>query len=211
MKKGIFAVWQPLLDSIFANNVHSNICEIGTHRAKSGYQIMDYLLDNHPGTYTYHGYDLFEEANEQTDKEEFNGKGPGNFAYAKGFMQRLTARYPGRFKYELFKGYTQKTLENKIYDFVYLDGGHSYATVKHDHSKIANSKVVVFDDLQLAPIEKYFKQYVKATGLPQVEWQPDNFNKTQKPFYSVMPHHVSKVKKPVIGRPTHHIQPVIFK
>ena len=71
MKKGIFAVWQPLLDSIFANNVHSNICEIGTHRAKSGYQIMDYLLDNHPGTYTYHGYDLFEEANEQTDKEEF--------------------------------------------------------------------------------------------------------------------------------------------
>ena len=29
---------------------------------------------------------------------------------------------------------------------MYLDGGHSYDTVKHDYGKIKNSRLVVFDD-----------------------------------------------------------------
>ena len=46
----------------------------------------------------------------------------------------------------LYEGFTIHTLLNHTYDFVYLDGGHSYETVKHDYNKIKNSKVIVFDD-----------------------------------------------------------------
>lgn len=51
------------------------------------------------------------------------------------------------FDFDLVKGDTKKTLtEQKDFDIAYLDGGHSFETVKHDYNMCKQLPVVVFDD-----------------------------------------------------------------
>ena len=40
------------------------------------------------------------------------------------------------------------------YDFVYIDGGHSYETVMHDYFMVKESNVIVFDDYQITGVKK---------------------------------------------------------
>ena len=41
-----------------------------------------------------------------------------------------------------------------MFDFVYIDGGHSYETVMHDYAKVKDSKVIIFDDVQMPAVAK---------------------------------------------------------
>jgi precorrin-6B methylase 2 len=53
----------------------------------------------------------------------------------------------------LIRGNTKQTLtEPKVFDFVYIDGGHSYDTVIHDYSMVKDSTVIVFDDYQIKEV-----------------------------------------------------------
>jgi len=41
---------------------------------------------------------------------------------------------------------------------VYIDGGHSYETVKHDYEKVKDSKIIVFDDVKITGVNKFVKE-----------------------------------------------------
>jgi len=139
---------------IFDLYLPQNICEIGTHNGSSAIQFIDYLFPKvHRLHYT--GYDLFDLADKNTDAQEHNGKGPGNFKLADKALTKRKEKYGKRFSYELIKGYTKDTLTSPVaYDFVYIDGGHSYETVMHDYFMVKESTVIVFDDYQIEGVKQ---------------------------------------------------------
>ena len=89
------------------------------------------------------------------------------------------------FDYLLYEGLTTNTLLNHTYDFVYLDGGHSYDTVKHDYNKIKNSKVIVFDDAvnknNANDVNKFLKLFEK--NVSNFDWTSFS-NKLSDEFFS---------------------------
>jgi hypothetical protein len=192
------------------------ICEIGTHDGKSATQFCDYLL-NYVGVEKlyYKGYDAFDLASDQTHKVEVNGKGSGSLAKATSRLNAHLNKYPKRFEYQLVKGWTQDTLQEEAFDFVYIDGGHSYDTVKFDYSKVKDSKVIVFDDYQEPTVAQFIDELLAELNFPKYDLQsaleadhscwaflndkPKTFKITKKGEWLM-----KNGKKPW------HIQPVIF-
>ena len=122
------------------------ICEIGTHDGKSAGQMCEYLLQMGLEV-DYTGYDLFEEANDETHRIGHNGKGTGRLNVASAKLRTLREKYPNKFNYRLIQGDTTKVLDTpQKYDFAFIDGGHNYEIVKHDYSMLSETPVVVFDD-----------------------------------------------------------------
>ena len=208
MKKSLFGPWSSLLDVMFNDAESVSICEIGTHRAKTAEQICLHLLQNHKCKLHYIGYDAFELATPDSDNDEINGKGPGDYMYANHMLRRINNK---NFKFKLIKGWTQDTLKPGKYDLVYIDGGHSYETVKHDHEKLEMSNIVVFDDYQIPDVKRYVDEYIYKNSIVQVDWNLDTIKNLNETVYSFMPHKVKKQKQFVLGQPTGHIQPVIFR
>lgn len=99
----------------------------------------------------YYGFDLFEEATPETDREEMNVK-------AHHYMECILDKLTG-FDAKLYKGNTRETLRNfnEPVDFVWLDGGHSVETVQSDWDNIKRcllpGAVVLFDDYYTGPID----------------------------------------------------------
>lgn len=101
----------------------------------------------------YYGFDLFEDATAETDKEEFNVK-------AHNYME-IVAKRLNRWDVHLFKGNTRETLKefkpDRKIDFVWLDGGHSIKTIRSDWENIkphlSDNAVVLFDDYFTGPID----------------------------------------------------------
>ncbi len=137
---------------IFDLYLPQNICEIGTHNGQSAFQFVDYLWPKvHRLHYT--GYDLFDQADQQLAIDEHNGKGTGSYKLAHNGLMKRKEKYGKRFTFDLIQGNTKETLkEPKIFDFVYIDGGHSYETVMHDYSMVKDSTVIVFDDYQIKEV-----------------------------------------------------------
>jgi len=160
MKRDLLEFYIPILQKF----VPLNICEIGTHHGNSAIQFIDIILPLVPAKHKLHytGYDLFEEADEALTEYEHNGKGPGSFKRAKGNLEHRVTKYKKKFSYKLIKGNTFDTLEKQAYDFVYLDGGHSYETVKHDYEKIKDSKIIVFDDYQLPEVKRAVDEIINS-------------------------------------------------
>ena len=214
MKKSLFVHWQHLLDNIFdPNKSMTTICEIGTHRGKTAEQICLYLLENFKGRFKYIGYDAFELATSDSDNDEINGKGPGNWNYANHLLRRtsmLPTNTNKKFTYKLHRGWTQSTLKENTFDLVYVDGGHSYETVKHDHEKIKNSKVVVFDDYQIPDVKRYVDEYINENNITEVNWDFVEIKSAKGLVYAFMPYKTKK-KQFVLGQPTGHIQPVFCR
>ena len=96
------------------------------------------FFDNVDKVY-YKGYDLFEDADEFTDRTELNTK-PHNLYKAvekrlNDLKKYVKEKMNKEFDFDLVKGDTKKTLtEQKDFDIAYLDGGHSFETVKHDYN-----------------------------------------------------------------------------
>jgi predicted O-methyltransferase YrrM len=141
------------------------ICEIGTHNGKTASQMITHLLSDYTHSLHYIGFDLFELATADTHRREINGKGTGKLEQAEERMAKMTKKFNGRFTYELHQGFTTDTLVvPKTFDFVYIDGGHSYNTVMHDYSMVKSSQVIVFDDYQMADVKKAVSEI--AQNLP---------------------------------------------
>lgn len=125
------------------------IVEIGTWNGDRAQQMLNIAPDG----CRYYGFDLFEEATVQTDREEMNVK-PHYFL--DNVYQKLSS-----WNVQLFKGNTRETLkwfrpEVKI-DFVWLDGGHSVETIRSDWESLkphlAENAYVFFDDYYTGPID----------------------------------------------------------
>lgn len=183
----------------------SIICEIGTHNAKTALQIIHHLIKLNV-KHKYVGYDAFNLANNSSDIQEINGKGPGDYNLV---LSKFRKVQNSLFSFELHRGWTQDTLTEGVYDFVFIDGGHSYETVKYDHSKLKESKIVVFDDYEIPDVQKYFDEYVWENRIEQVAWNLTDIKKQNKTVFSFMPRDKGN-KEFKLGTPGLHLQPVIF-
>lgn len=152
MKDFIYKVLEPIL----LEHLPKNIAEIGTHKANTASQMIKTLAPRVDKLH-YTGYDVFDFAINNVNFNQFegNGKNGAAFEHSLGVMRKMSKRFDN-FTFNLRQGFTTDTLvEPMIFDFVYIDGGHSYETVKHDYSMVKDSKVIVFDDLNLRPVLKF--------------------------------------------------------
>lgn len=202
MKERYFQHFREILTEFQPNT----ICEIGTHNAKTALQIIHHLIKLNI-EHKYIGYDAFNLANNSSDVQEINGKGPGDYNLVLSKFRKIQNKL---FSFELHRGWTQDTLTEGVYDFVFIDGGHSYDTVKYDHSKLKESKIVVFDDYEIPDVQKYFDEYVWENSIEQVDWDLKSIKKQNKTVFSFMPRDKGK-KEFKLGTPGLHLQPVIFK
>lgn len=116
-----------------------SILEIGTWNGDRAVQMLTLA----PGA-KYYGFDLFEDANPQTDEEEKNVK---PHYYVEAVRKRLSD-----FRATLYKGNTRETLRdfNEPIDFAWIDGGHSIETIRSDWENVQRvlrpGAAVFFDD-----------------------------------------------------------------
>jgi predicted O-methyltransferase YrrM len=127
-----------LLEAVRAKNPRA-ILEVGTWNGGRAQEMLN--LAPHA---TYYGFDLFEEATHDTDKDEKNVKPHYH-------METIADRLTG-FDVHLYRGNTRETLAtfSETVDFVWLDGGHSIETIRSDWENIkrclAADAWVFFDD-----------------------------------------------------------------
>ena len=133
------------LKKLVAFNRPKTIIEIGTHNGARAEMMCLEALRFNPVHYI--GYDLFEDATDETNARELNGKGAGSEAKARAVLDKIKADRPD-FTYELVKGDTRTTLHGttQVADFVFIDGGHSVETIAGDYEAVKTSRLIAFDD-----------------------------------------------------------------
>jgi hypothetical protein len=102
----------------------------------------------------YIGFDLFENATEELDQLEFNGKPHNKLTAVSVRLQQFADKMKEqgkKFTYKLHKGDSKKTLVKykkaiSKANFAYIDGGHSDATVKSDYENLKHCDVIVFNN-----------------------------------------------------------------
>jgi len=117
-----------------------SIVEIGVWNGANAIRMIN-RAKQYNSDITYTGYDLFEDATQETDAKEFNVKGHNSVKAVAAYIQSETGIKPN-----LVKGNTHDSLTNTVADFVFLDGGHSVETIAHDFEAVKDSKVIVLDD-----------------------------------------------------------------
>lgn len=145
------------------------ICEIGSHNGRSSVQIVKMICElGHKPHYV--GYDLFDSATKENHKFEDNGKGTGNI---KSVIKRFKKISNFKFTYEFVKGNTWDTLNtSKKFDFAYIDGGHSYETVKHDYEMLKETPYILLDDSDLKGVKKFVNELKEDKAIITKEFIP---------------------------------------
>lgn len=154
-----------ILKSIIGNSRPSNVLEIGTHRGSTATQLINTYAPQ-VEKFTYTGYDVFDYAlnNTEFNKSERNGKNGAAYDTVYNKLSRLK-KDNNNFDFVLHKGLTIETLTQPVVaDFVYIDGGHSYATVKHDYAMVKDCKLIVFDDYKITGVNQFVNE-LKDSGI----------------------------------------------
>lgn len=118
-----------------------SIIEVGTWNGTNAIRMLQMASKYHQDI-SYIGYDLFEEATNETDAAELNVKAH-NPLHA---IQSLIQDNCQMANVDCVRGNTRETLKPIIADFAYIDGGHSIETIAHDYEMLKGCKVVVLDD-----------------------------------------------------------------
>ncbi len=146
--------WNMVFKPLIEEHKPRTFCEIGCHEGLTLKSLiplskeLKYKID-------YVGYDAFELAdrptfeypkNPITGEMEHNGKESASYdkinERCKKYLENDLLN-----SYDLIKGWTHDVLKGPLYfDMVYIDGGHSYSTVKWDYEQVKNSKIIIFDD-----------------------------------------------------------------
>lgn len=161
MKLELFNV----MKNIIGDAECSFIGEIGTHKGSTAKQFIQ-LLAPRVKHLTYYGYDVFDgdNPNREMHKLERNAKAPQTIKTTTANLNKIKKTHQN-FDFVLHKGFTTETLSQPIeFDFVYIDGGHSYDTVKHDYNMVKNSKLIVFDDYKIPGVNQNIAE-IKEEGI----------------------------------------------
>ena len=136
------------------------IGEIGTHKGGTAQQLI-YLLAPRVDKLVYWGYDIFDGDNPNLElrKIERNGKSQPTYTQAEYAFNKISKRIPN-LEYKLHVGFTTDTLKPTKFDFVWIDGGHSYDTVKHDYNMVKDSKLMIFDDVKIPGVHKFVHELI---------------------------------------------------
>jgi len=138
-----------LLYSMIKHYKAKTILETGTWNGGRAIKMAEAAFES-SDTVHYTGYDLFESGSVELDKEEFNSKKTHTLKQVCNRLDDYAKEKKNQgktFEYTLHKGDTKETLPEKVdADFVYIDGGHSYTTVKHDFNMLKHNPQIVLDD-----------------------------------------------------------------
>jgi hypothetical protein len=176
------AVFKPLIEK----HKPKTFCEIGCHEGLTLKSLtpttkdLGYKIE-------YIGYDAFELAirptfeypkNPITNEMEHNGKESASYDVIKERCDKYVNNQLLE-SYNLIKGWTHDTLIGPLtFDMVYIDGGHSYSTVKWDYEQVKDSKVIIFDDtypVKFPGVAKFIEE-LKTSGTPVTELIEKNDN-----------------------------------
>ena len=118
------------------------IIEVGTHKGKRA-EAMCREAVKYQERVHYIGYDLFEQATDESNARELNGKGAGSEAEARAKLEAIDG-----LTFEFIKGDTRETLHGQDVrgDFVFIDGGHSVETIRGDYEALKASRMIALDD-----------------------------------------------------------------
>ena len=143
-----------------------NFLEIGVFQGVTSRNICERLSFINQNNFKYYGVDIFEDNNNILDEKEMTTKSNKisnpikHFLYNILFKENLNSEKSVRKLLKkfnknviLYKGLSEKILPKikmSEIDFVFLDGGHSYETVKKDLSLILSTikknKIIICDD-----------------------------------------------------------------
>jgi len=118
------------------------IIEIGTWNGMRAIQLIKHA-SRWNDKIEYIGYDLFEDATGETDKQEFNVKPHNKF---ENVLKFIKDHVPKESRISLVKGNTRETLKYQTADLVWLDGGHSIETIRNDFNVLRDCRCVLLDD-----------------------------------------------------------------
>ena len=169
------AVFKPLIEKYKPKT----FCEIGCHEGLT-LKSLTPLVGELGYKINYVGYDAFDLAerptfeypqNPITGEMEHNGKESASYEIIKERCDKYVKNELLE-SYELIKGWTHETLNGPLaFDMVYIDGGHSYSTVKWDYEQVKDSKVIIFDDtypVKFPGVAKFIEE-LKTTGIEVTE------------------------------------------
>lgn len=122
-----------------------SIVEIGTWNGQNAIRMIK-QAQKYRKNVIYIGYDLFEDANDETDLRELNVKEHHNVYDVEAAIKK---ECPG-VELQLIKGNTKETLSYISADLCYVDGGHSLETIASDYERCKHSNVVILDDYYIA-------------------------------------------------------------
>jgi Methyltransferase domain len=127
--------------------------EIGAHKGRSMMFLADNLITKIKKLHLI-GYDVFDLETDNFHLQEDNGMLGGNFNECFNNLTQMSILNPN-ISFDLVKGYTKDTLQPTKVDWAYIDGGHSYETVKWDHEQLKDSRIIIFDDSDLPGVNRY--------------------------------------------------------
>jgi hypothetical protein len=127
-----------------------SVVETGTWNGGRAIQMAEASYAAGNDEFTYTGFDLFEEATEESDKRELNTKAHNTIEAVSNRLKEYQSKAAEKgktFNFSLNKGDTNKTVPalSPSADLIYIDGGHSYETTKSDWLN-TSADIVVFDD-----------------------------------------------------------------
>ena len=146
-----------------------NFLEIGILEGVTSRNVCEYLNKINNGDFNFIGVDLFGDDLIENNKKEFTPisykiNNPLRWIYFKIFL-RMNPNSKESVEYllkkfqktvKIFKGYSKDILRKidlRSIDFVFLDGGHSYETVKEDlnilTSNLKKNSVIICDDYNI--------------------------------------------------------------
>jgi predicted O-methyltransferase YrrM len=154
---------------IIEENKPANFLEIGVLEGATSRNICEILSDINGKNFKFTGIDLFGEAIETNNQKEFTPisykiSNPLKWIYFNLFLNKRPNSEESvkfllkKFKnsIDIYKGYSKDILYKinlKLIDFVFLDGGHSYDTVKEDlkilTNNLTNNSIIVCDDYNI--------------------------------------------------------------
>lgn len=130
----------------------TKLLEVGTWNGKRALRLLGAALQNSDSVH-YVGLDIFEDGDEELDKEEANVKQRTYLHNVKALLNTYAkdALLEGKkVSFELIKGNSKDTLPQIMSryspDFAYIDGGHSIETIRSDYDNLKDVPVVIFDD-----------------------------------------------------------------
>lgn len=132
---------------------YAKIVEVGTWNGSRAVQMAEAAFAAGMREVTYVGFDTFDDGTERA--KESHEKPDASLRTVDARLAnyaKVVARQGKTFRHHLVKGNTLVTLPasgdlTKGANFAYIDGGHSYETVKSDYACLADTPCVVFDDV----------------------------------------------------------------